>query len=222
MACTTGKLLPARSRLQRQPFKPAQLLISRYSFFEAFPTAYVGNYHFSVGATSLTFMSVVAGCLVAIVCFVCFLKFVALPAAAKKGPGENEDILIPALLMSTFLPAGMFWWGWTSLNADTHWIVGLIAIALFTFGAYVLMQCIFGYLPMSYPAHAASLFAANDFFRSSMAGVSIIFAHPLYENLGVGKGVSVVAGLAVGGVFGIWALWWFGKSLRARSDFAVK
>lgn len=114
----------------------------------------------------------------------------------------------------------MFWWGWT-VDANTHWIVGLIAIAIFTFGAFILMQCIFMYLPMSYPQYAASLFAANDFWRSAMAGGCIIWAHPLYVNLGLGRGVSVVAGLAVGGVIGVWALWWFGKRLRSRSKFAV-
>ena len=76
------------------------------------------------------------------------------------------------------------------------------------------------YLPLSYPQYAASLFAANDLFRSSLAGGSIIFARPLYLNLGIGRGTSVLAGLSIGGVIGIWSLWYFGAKLRAKSKFA--
>jgi DHA1 family multidrug resistance protein-like MFS transporter len=78
------------------------------------------------------------------------------------------------------------------------------------------------YLPLTYPQYAASLFAANDLTRSSVAAGSVIFAHPLYVNLGIGRGISLLGGLLGGGVVGIWALWYYGASLRARSNFAAK
>jgi len=77
------------------------------------------------------------------------------------------------------------------------------------------------YLPLTYPQYAASLFAANDLFRSALAAGAIIFAYPLYVNLGIGRGVSILGGLMVGGIIGIWALYFFGAKLRARSKFAV-
>jgi DHA1 family multidrug resistance protein-like MFS transporter len=77
------------------------------------------------------------------------------------------------------------------------------------------------YLPLTYPRYAASLFAANDFCRSALAAGSIIFGRPLYENLGIGRGSSILGGLLSGGVIGIWALWYFGAQLRARSKFAT-
>lgn len=77
------------------------------------------------------------------------------------------------------------------------------------------------YLPLTYPQYAASLFAANDLCRSALAAGSIIFARPLYRNLGLGRGISILAGLLCGGVLGIWALWYFGAKLRARSRFAI-
>ena len=76
------------------------------------------------------------------------------------------------------------------------------------------------YLPLSYPHYAASIFAANDLFRASLAAGSIIYAHPLYVNLGVGLGTLLLTELSVGGVIGVWALWFFGAKLRARSKFA--
>ena len=78
------------------------------------------------------------------------------------------------------------------------------------------------YLPLSYPQYAASLFAANDACRSALAAGSIIFAHPLYVNLGIGRGVSILGGLAAGGCIGVWALYYYGAKLRARSNFAMK
>lgn len=76
------------------------------------------------------------------------------------------------------------------------------------------------YLPLSYPQYAASLFAANDASRSAMAAGSIIYAHPMYLNLGIGRGVSILGGLMVGGGLGVIALWYYGAKLRARSKFA--
>ena len=76
------------------------------------------------------------------------------------------------------------------------------------------------YLPLTYPQYAASLFAANDLCRSAMAAGAILYAHPLYINLGIGRGTSLLAGLLCGGIFGVWAIYFFGAKLRAKSKFA--
>jgi MFS transporter, DHA1 family, multidrug resistance protein len=86
---------------------------------------------------------------------------------------------------------------------------------------FVVMQCIFVYIPLSYAQYAASLFAANDFFRSALACGSVLFAKPLFGNLGVAKGVSLLGGLSTIGIIGIWLLYFFGARLRARSTFAM-
>lgn len=78
------------------------------------------------------------------------------------------------------------------------------------------------YLPLSYPQYAASLFAANDLCRSALAAGAVLFGHPLYTNLGVAEGISLLGGLCVAGIVGIWAIWYYGASLRARSRFAQK
>jgi DHA1 family multidrug resistance protein-like MFS transporter len=95
---------------------------------------------------------------------------------------------------------------------------------------------------MSYPQYAASLFAGNDFCRSLFAFGTILFSRPMYLNLGIGRGVSLLGGLSVMGIvslfldeltneglfnadlhhqFGIWALYFYGAKLRARSKFAM-
>ena len=84
----------------------------------------------------------------------------------------------------------------------------------------MILQSIFVYVPLSYPQYAASLFAGNDLVRSSMAAGSILYARPLFINLGVAKGVSVLAGLSTLGIFGMVAIYLTGAKLRARSKFA--
>lgn len=86
---------------------------------------------------------------------------------------------------------------------------------------FVVMQCIFMYVPMSYLKYAASLFASNDFFCSAMACGSVLFSRPMFLNLGVARGVSLLGGLSVLGVIGMFGLYIFGAKLRARSKFAI-
>lgn len=110
---------------------------------------------------------------------------------------------------------------WTS-RADVHWIGSLIGVVIFTIGVFIIIQCIFMYLPLTYPMYGASLFAGNDFARSTLACGAIHFSSPMFHNLGIGPGVSLLGGLTCGGVVGVFVLYIFGHKLRARSRFAAK
>ncbi|KAF2637646.1 hypothetical protein P280DRAFT_500393, partial [Massarina eburnea CBS 473.64] len=66
-----------------------------------------------------------------------------------------------------------------------------------TIEIFVIIQGMFLYLPLSYPQFAASLFAGNDF-------------------------LSLLAGLTVVCLVGVYVLWVFGEMLRARPRFAAK
>jgi MFS transporter, DHA1 family, multidrug resistance protein len=116
--------------------------------------------------------------------------------------------------------AGLFMFAWTA-KESIHWIVSLIGVVIFVIGFFLVMQSLFVYLPLSYAKYAASLFTANDLFRAVNGLAAVLFARPLFLNLGVDKGVTLLAGLTVGGCFGMIWLYYMGKSLRARSTFAV-
>lgn len=87
-------------------------------------------------------------------------------------------------------------------------------------GTFLILESIFVYVPLSYPKYTVSLFAGNDLTRSAMAAGSILYARPLFINLGIGNGVSVLDGLSTLGIFGMVALYLTGAKLRARSKFA--
>lgn len=117
------------------------------------------------------------------------------------------------------MPVGLFVFAWTS-RAGTHWFASLVGVALNTTGLIVTYQCFFMYLPLAYPEYAASLLAGNDFWRSGLAGAAVLFSRPLFSNLGIGKGVSLLGALMGGLLPGIWILYLYGDKLRARSRFA--
>jgi DHA1 family multidrug resistance protein-like MFS transporter len=169
----------------------------------------------------LTFLSISASVALAIPSYWAYIYYVVEPEIMIKGLTAPERRLIPALFVSFLLPIGLFMFGWTA-KVSIHWIVSVIGIGIYSFGVFILLQCIMVYIPTSYPQYAASLFAANDFARSTLASGSILFARPLYLNLGIGPGVSLLAGLTCACVVGIFVLYYFGENLRARSKFAAK
>jgi DHA1 family multidrug resistance protein-like MFS transporter len=89
-------------------------------------------------------------------------------------------------------------------------------------GVYVILQCMFLYLPFTYPQYAASLFAANDFARSGLAAAAIMFSRPMFLNIGINWGVSLLGFLTIACIVFLYLLYWKGGVLRARSKFAVK
>ena len=101
---------------------------------------------------------------------------------------------------------------------EYHWGIGLFGVVLETAGVFVILQCLGNYLLLAYPAHAASLLAGNDFMRASFAAAAIMFSHPLYDHLGVEKGVIILASITVACVFGMLALYLFGHRLRQMTN----
>lgn len=216
-----------------------------YSFFEAFPLVYIAKYGFNVGEMGLTFLSITVGVILAIVVYYAYIYYVVEPDIVKNGLGAPERRLIPALIASFFLPAGLFLFGeslsnplpfdlrsihvkltqprtgWTG-NGHIYWIVSVIGIMIFTMGVFGLMQCIFVYLPLVYPQYAASLFAGNDFARSLLACAAIMFSRPMYVGMGVGPGTSLLGALTAACIGGIFVLYFFGAKLRSRSKFSAK
>jgi DHA1 family multidrug resistance protein-like MFS transporter len=192
-----------------------------YSFFEAFPLVYMDMYGFTLGRMGLAFLSISAGVAVAVASYYAYLYRVVEPFMRANGLGAPERRLIPALVATFLCPVGLFLFGW-SARPHVHWIVPTVGISVFTVGIFIVIQCIFVFLPMTYPQYAASLFAGNDFTRSTLAAGAIHFSRPLFLNLGVNRGVSLLGGLTAGCCVGLYALWYYGAALRAKSRFAAK
>ncbi|KAI2680849.1 hypothetical protein CBS147355_3829 [Penicillium roqueforti] len=191
-----------------------------YSFFEVFPLVYPADYNMNLGQIGLVFLCIMVSCIIGIAAYASYIHFWMHRRIRRSGFPVNEALLIPALPASFGPLIGLFLFAWTA-RASIHWIVPTIGITIYGATVFVVMQCIFMYIPLTYPRYAASLFAANDFFRSALACGSVLFAHPLFGNLGVARGVSLLGGLSVIGIIGIWLLYFYGSRLRALSKFAI-
>ena len=194
-----------------------------YSFFEAFPIFYLETYRMSLGQLGLIFLSLTTGCIVGLIGYCVYLRSWFIPHAQKYEtdngkPVEQEEWLRPGLFGVWGPPMGLLLFAWTA-RADIHWIVPTIGINIWAAGSFCMFQSIICYVWLAYPRWVASLFAANDFVRSMMAAGFVQFSRSMYDDLGIGKGVTVIAGLSGVGVIGMHVLYYIGGWLRARSKF---
>ncbi|KAL7955141.1 major facilitator superfamily domain-containing protein [Trichoderma compactum] len=163
-----------------------------FTFFEVFPLVFPPFYGFNLGETDLAFLACEVGSILALILYFAYLHFYMIPDNIKNGFRE----------------------------ASIHWIVPLFGVTMFVLGQYMVIQGLFMYVPVSYPQYAASIFTGNDLIRSTVATGCILAARPMFINLGVHKGVTVLAGLSIMGIIGTLLMYKYGKSLRAKSKFA--
>ncbi|KAI1195222.1 major facilitator superfamily transporter [Nemania serpens] len=191
-----------------------------YSFFESFALVYPVFYGMTSGQIGLVFLSVLVACLLGVIVYASYIHFYMNPRIRAIGEPVPEARLVPALAAAFGPTIGLFVFAWTA-RPDVHWIVPTVGITLYGANVFILFQCLFVYVSLSYPKYAASLFAGNDLFRSALAFAAVLFAPPLFEALGIARGNSVLGGLSVIGIIGIWFLYIFGAKLRSMSKFAI-
>ncbi|RAK87174.1 MFS general substrate transporter [Aspergillus costaricaensis CBS 115574] len=203
-----------------------------YTFFDAFPIGYPPVYNVSTTTLSLFYLSVLVGCVLAVAAYFTYLS---LPnylrqhhhstspksTPTRTPPTKHERHLIPAIPATFLVPISLFLYGWT-LRPSIHWIVSIIGVTMYASAVFIILQCLSMYIPSIYPEYAASLFAANDFCRSTLAAGAVHFGIPLYKNLGMARGSSVLGGVSGLGVLGLLGIYYFGERLRAKSRFVER
>jgi DHA1 family multidrug resistance protein-like MFS transporter len=73
-------------------------------------------------------------------------------------------------------PGGLFWFGWSGYNGQTHWIVPVLSGLFIGFGIFSIFLSLLNYIVDAYLMFAASAIAANTFMRSLFGGVFPLFA----------------------------------------------
>ncbi|EGR53034.1 uncharacterized protein TRIREDRAFT_2068 [Trichoderma reesei QM6a] len=199
--------------------RPFEITIKDPSIFFVFPLVFPPFYGFNLGQTGLAFLACEVGSILALILYFAYLYFYRIPDNLKNGFREQEHRLLPAIFGSFVLPVGLFIFAWTA-RASIHWIVPLFGVTIFVLGQYMVIQGLFIYVPVSYPQYAASIFTGNDLIRSAVVFGCILAARPMFINLGVHKGVTVLAGLSIMGIIGTLLMYKYGKTLRAKSKFA--
>ncbi|KAK0712836.1 major facilitator superfamily domain-containing protein [Lasiosphaeria miniovina] len=130
-----------------------------------------------------------------------------------------ESRLYFTLVTSTFLPAGLFVFGFTA-RPDTHWIAPSIGIALATMGILSIYLAVFNYFADTYGKFASSALAAQSFCRNILGGVFPLVTGVLFRNLGEARAGGLLGAIATALTAVPWVLVFFGERIRARSPFA--
>jgi len=190
-----------------------------YLWFEAFPLVFNDIYHMNLGVGSLPFAAFIVTGAITYAVYCLYLRYHLEPRFIKEGGLAAEARLEIGLMGSIFIPISLFMFGWSS-RPSVHWIVPVIAAALYLPGIFLTFQSLLMYLSLSYHKYTGSVLAGNALFRSCMASVFPLFGTAFFKNLGLGPGSSLLAGISIGLMFIYYLLILYGDKLRARSRYA--
>jgi MFS family permease len=135
--------------------------------------------------------------------------------ASAGGEKKPEYRLPPMVLGALVIPAGMLIYGWTA-HFHLHWVIPLVGTALVGFGIVSSIIPSMAYLIDSFPLHSASAISVMDVMLALSGTLFPLAAPPLYSNLGLGWGNSLLAFIALAFAPLPWVLMKYGEQIRKR------
>lgn len=174
----------------------------------------------------LCFIAIVVGYLVA---YIIFLPDIRRQRVVRRKQGTASRVAERRLLLLLFIAPletiGLFGFAWTSYGPEwNHWIVPLVFVFLIAIANYGIYMATIDYMVASYGPYSASATGGNGFARDFLAGISAMYATPMYSNIG-GKlhlqwASTILGCLAIFVTIPIYIFYWKGPQIRAASKFA--
>lgn len=133
-------------------------------------------------------------------------------SSARGRPEFRIPLLVPGAIL---MPCGLLLYGWAA-QRRLHFIVADVGIAIFGFSFMSVFMSIQLYLLDAFKYVASATGAAN-MVRCLFGAFLPLAGPPLFENLGIGWGCSLLA--LVSAVIGIpmpYILWTYGQQLRSK------
>ncbi|XRM45045.1 hypothetical protein ABZX51_008147 [Aspergillus tubingensis] len=190
-----------------------------YLCFEAYPVAFQELRGWNEGVGALPFISIAVGVVFGCCVIVFFTKTRFQRVLEREGHVVPEERLIPMMIGGVLLPAGMFWFGWTS-NPGIIWVPQVIAGGFLGAGILLIFMQGLNYIIDCYNINANSAIAANCFFRSGLGAGFPMFAIPMFHNLGVPWAMTLL-GCLTAILFPVPILFYiYGSRIRSWSKFA--
>lgn len=146
-----------------------------YLFFEAYPIAFSEVRGWSPGVGSLPFLAITVGVILggALIAYTSKTRFAR--KLKQHGRVVPEERLIPMIVGGAVLPAGLFWFAWTSSPNISPWpqIISGVPIGM---GVLLIFLQGLNYIIDVYLMNANSAIAANTLFRSCVGAGFPLFA----------------------------------------------
>ncbi|KAI0055615.1 MFS polyamine transporter [Artomyces pyxidatus] len=194
-----------------------------YIFLTTLPTIFQRLYHERIGIAGLNYLPLGIGLMLAAQLNARVLDRVYAYLKAKNGGAGRPEYRLPLLVPGSLIfPSGLLIAGWAA-QKHVHWIVVDLGIGLIGASIVFIGLGVQSYVIDTFTLRAASAMAAVSCLRS-LAGFGFpLFAPPMYEALGFGKGNTILAGVAVLlGVPAPFLLWRYGERIRGASKHARK
>ncbi|KAJ9635005.1 hypothetical protein H2204_005960 [Knufia peltigerae] len=188
---------------------------------ESFPIVFGLKRGYSTIVSTLPFLGLFAGVVFALIINIANQKFYAKALARNNGRAVPEARLPPMLVGGVFFSAGLFWFGWTA-DPKYSWALPSVAAGFIGAGFNITFQQCLNYLADTYGPLAASAMAANTFLRSLLAFGLPLAARPLFLNLGVAPGSSLLGGISCVALPVPLLLMKYGRQLREKSKYTPK
>ncbi|GKZ22833.1 hypothetical protein AbraIFM66951_004957 [Aspergillus brasiliensis] len=226
-------------RIWRRPFEmflcePIVLFLSLLSGFsdaliftciESFSLVFA-QWGFNAVQIGLCFIAIVIGYLFA---YGIFLPDIYRQQVVRRREGNASRFAERRLLLLLFIAPletiGLFGFAWTSMGPEyTHWIVPLVFVFLIAIANYGIYMATIDYMVAAYGEYSASATGGNGFARDLLAGLSAMYATPMYTNIGgrfhLQWASTILGCLSVLVTVPIYIFYWKGPEIRARSKFA--
>ncbi|ORY05798.1 citrinin biosynthesis transporter CtnC [Clohesyomyces aquaticus] len=190
-----------------------------YLLFEAYPVSFMEERGWSLGVSTLPFTAFIFGIIMGagLIAYSTATNFTR--AYNKHGKSIPEERLPPMIIGAIALPAGLFWFAWTS-NPNITWVPQVLATALIGMGCMVPFWQGMSYLIDCYGFYSNSAIAVNTFIRSLFGAFFPLFTHAMYRNLGVPWATSLLGFLCVAFAPVPVLFYIYGAKIRARSKWA--
>ncbi|KAJ5114509.1 MFS multidrug transporter [Penicillium alfredii] len=219
--------------LVREPIVLCLSLLSGFSdaliftFLESFTLVYKQGWDFGTLAIAWAFIPIN---LAYFLTYFSYFPWFIRDGAIRKSQGDDalppERRLKWLLFLAPFEPIGLFGFAWTSFGNErnVHWIGSMIFSTMVGIANYAIYLSSVDYMIASYGVYSASACGGNAFARDFLAGISAMYATPMYSNIGqkwhVEYASTVLACLSCLVVLPIYVFYWKGPQVRERSKFA--
>jgi MFS family permease len=191
-----------------------------YLMFTTISAIFTEQYGFSAGTAGLSFLGFGVGSLMGLLVTGAVSNRIA-QDHVKRGCFTPESRLLPMMVGCWFMPAGLFWYGW-SAEKGAHWIVPILGTWCFAIGLMAVFMSTSTYLVDSYLRYAASVTAANTAFRSLLGALLPLAGPSMYDSLGLGWGNSLLAFISLAMCSVPFFFWKYGEKIRTHPRFQVK